>query len=114
MDARLERIDEQRLRNLRRTDLPALAAAIVAFNGNRAQASSDITRNIRYVRFLGEGVDVIVLWQDWEKVLPYVESGYFSPFVYPTTTGTSTVPDKALYDRVLAVLQSLFTRDFPA
>ena len=125
MDARLSRIDGRRLSFLRRTDLPELARAIVGFERHQVQCAPDFVRETRIVRLRGPGVDVIVRGEDWDKIVPYLRDGTFNPLIVPTPHVTWLHPevdldlsvidvnDRDFFVRVLGVLRSLFTEDYP-
>lgn len=57
----------------------------------------------RYVSLSGLGFQVNVLDKDWVKIAPYLGRGKLDPLLYPLPS------DVQLQDRILGVLQTLFT-----
>lgn len=123
MDARLSRYLDRRLTRLRRPDLPDVAWAIVGHVEGLCRAQSLMVSNTSVVRIWGQGVDVVVRKEDWDKVVPYLRDGTFNPLLFPVPTSVPLDPSQelvapdarrqAFYQRVLGVLQTLFTEDFP-
>lgn len=128
MDERLSLYgDQRRLLPLRKTDLPNLALAIVAYQRRQAQVWHGTTRGVTWVRlFSTDGrLDAYVRADDWEKILPYLRDGAWNPMVVAVPdTGflhperaldipSLPVNDRALYARVLGDLEREFPVDFP-
>ena len=77
---------------------------------------------VEYVQLQGSGVDLVVLSEDWDIILPLVKAGYFSDPIYPAAVyGTTSKDDPSseasprhfLYQRTLLKLQELFPQDYP-
>lgn len=125
MDTRLYSILDRRPKRLRRQDLPPVAKAIVSFIRKQSHASVGVSQNLAYVWLRGNDPGVVVLKEDWEKILPYIEDGTFSPTQLPVpricpldprvTYDDATLDwqDAYLYKRVLVVLQGLFPEEYP-
>jgi hypothetical protein len=126
VDNRLFKVHGQRLHGLRRQDLPEVARAIVAVVRKQAQASRERYQGVGYVRLSGSGIDEIVLASDWDLVTPFIEDGTFSPLTYPTGScfgyldpdthfdgATLDRKDWYFYQRVLGVLEQIFTDSYP-
>jgi hypothetical protein len=73
------------------------------------------------VRLKGLTFDVSILTSDWEKIIPYLQDGSFSPYLYSEggsykvlhpEVQTSTTED-FLYQRILGILKMLFTEEYP-
>lgn len=79
-----------------------MAKAIVAVVRDLGKVHAGVHRNVPYVRLTGRDFDLTVLGSDWEKILPYIQDGSFSPAL-----------DKLFYERVLYILQELFPDDYP-
>jgi hypothetical protein len=121
MDERLGIIAGVRPGRLLRSHLPDVARAIVQFSTGSTQVAREFLNGLEYVRFDG-ATTVVVLAEDWDRILPYIRDGYFMSSCWPTprvvTTGRDdpsleASPNRALYDRVLATLQVLFPSDYP-
>lgn len=77
------------------------------------------------MRIQGLGIHVVVFRDDWARIMPYIQDGTFSPTLFPVESGfkasdpktrfsASTIDvEDPLYNRVLGVLQQLFTTVFP-
>lgn len=126
MDNRISKIDGRKPRSLRRSDCPIVALAIVSYYRQQCSVLSGTHRHLPYVRFVGRGLDVSVLGEDWEKILPFVKDGTFNPSQTPTSPfvgylhpdrhyaqATLDSRDIRFYERVLGVLEQLFPGDYP-
>ncbi len=126
MDARLFKTRGHRPAHLLRSDLPEVARAIVACERGQARVYRDFRANIAIIILKGVGIDVLVRGDDWALILPYLNDTTsqfsFLPTPWSTSnTGRTTVAldedqtqqDPELYQRVLTVLNTLFTRDYP-
>lgn len=110
---------------LRRTDLPAVAHAIVARITHQATDWRLVIEDQDMVRVYREDgrVGVYVRGEDWAKIQPYLADGSFSPQLFPAgQAGEASIPadvavlDTArgsLYDRVYGTLCRLFPDDYP-
>lgn len=77
------------------------------------------------MRISGNGMNVLVVEEDWKKILPYLADGTLDPSLNPVPTKITDkilVPydsvwvnlrDEQLRQRVLSLLQRLFTRSYP-
>lgn len=127
VDIRLQNLfSGGRPHHLVKSDLPAVAKAIVAVVRDLGRAQVGVYRNVSYVRLTGRDFDLTVLGSDWEKIFPYIQDGSFNPALVPASpkTGymdpnehydeaTLDVRDKLFYERVLYILQDLFPDDYP-
>jgi hypothetical protein len=123
MDARLARIAGHRPHRLLKKDLPELAKALVTFP--YVQVGRDIRGGVEYVQFLGNGVDLVVMVEDWARIFPLVQAGYFCDPIYPAAIqhtlhpspaddpSTEASPRHMPYTRALLKLQELFPEDYP-
>lgn len=115
-------IHGRRLSRLRIPDLPGVAKAIVAYTRGHAKSAEYVRHGVGFVRLYGIGVDVNVLVSDWNKIVPYLQSGAWNPRVTPVArafaapnaeASIADTDDPDLYRRVLQALQLIFTEDFP-
>lgn len=126
MDQRLFKIAGHRPERLTRSDTPEVARALTAYYRRQAQVSRGVLNEVAYVRLANPGVfDVIVRWDDWVKILPYLSDESFDLTIIPEPTlfvsqssilaDGSTVENTndGLYHRILNVLNQLFTVEFP-
>lgn len=126
MDQRLFKIAGHRPERLTRSDTPEVARALTAYYRRQAQVSRGVLNEVAYVRLANPGVfDVIVRWDDWVKILPYLSDESFNLTIIPEPTlfvsqssilaDGSTVENTndGLYHRILNVLNQLFTVEFP-
>lgn len=116
----------ERPHRLRKSDLPIVAVAIIAIVRQQGVARSGVFKNVPYVRLSGQGFDLSVLGEDWEKILPFIQDGTFNPSLVPVAAvagylhpeeqnnvATLDVRDRLFYERVLYTLQGLFPDDYP-
>lgn len=120
MDERLRRAYGLRLEALKPYRLPALAVAIVSSIRGRAKASRTVFDRRDAVRISGVGVNELVRGEDWDKILPSIRDGYLdsclvgfpAPIVLDPIAEKETAlvqtHDRALYERVLSLLQRAF------
>lgn len=126
MDQRLFKIAGHRPERLTRSDTPEVARALTAYYRRQAQVSRGVLNEVAYVRLANPGVlDVVIRWDDWVKILPYLTDGSWDPMIIPEPTlfvsQPSTLADGSrigatndgLYHRILNVLNQLFTVEFP-
>lgn len=122
MDERLFFIRGRRPSRLRIPDLPDAAKAIVAFTRGHAKSSDGVQHGVGFVRLYGIGVDINILASDWNRIVPYLQSGAWNPAVTPVArefaspdspASIADTDDPDLYRRVFQTLQLLFTEDFP-
>jgi len=123
MDARLARIAGHRPHRLLKKDLPELAKALVLFP--YVQVGRDVRGGVEYVQLQGVGVDMVVLSEDWDRIFPLIEVGYFSDAVYPAAVlhllraepqddpSLESAARHPAYLKALAKLQELFPADYP-
>ena len=105
-----------------------MAKAIISVIRKQAKASTGVYQGLGYVWLKGQDSDVVVLKEDWGKILPYVEDGSFSPqqvpaagtqpagYIYPNRhydDSTLDQRDPYLYSRALHILQGLFPEEYP-
>lgn len=123
MDARQQLVDGRRLSRLRQEDLPDVAKAICGYERRLVRAERVFSRQVAYYRFVGQGLDCIVLATDYAKILPLILDGTFDPSQYPAPqTGNPGVPadlstldqwDSVFFTRVLGHLRALFPDSYP-
>lgn len=107
VDNRLQRYGGSRLHLQNEADLPNLASALASLVTGRAKVVAIGPANTPYVRISGLGVEALVLKEDWIKLLPLIESGFFSTPVRPRGTPFDAT-NHTLYERVLANIQIVF------
>lgn len=124
MDQRLFYVGGRRPERLTRNETPDLARAMVAFMRRKASIDRPVVLGLGCVRIYGPGINVLVRADDWIKIVPYLKDGSFDwtvlpvirPVVLnpPVIEGTNLdVGDQQLYERILTVLNQLFTVEFP-
>lgn len=125
MDQRLFKIAGRRPERLTRSDTPEVARALTAYYRRQAQVTSGVLNEVAYIRLVNPGViDVVVRWDDWVKILPYITNGTFDTTLVPIPTlfvaqpsilsdGSSIGQTDELYERILTILNRLFTVEFP-
>lgn len=103
MDVRLRQVGPGRLHRLRKPDLPAVAEALLAALHKRAWIDKGSFGDDLFVRIKHDGGDVVIMGDDWAKIVPYIQSGFFSPPMVPvapaparqSTQKPVSVPDYA-------------------
>lgn len=127
MDQRLFRVFSHRPHRLTRNEVPDLAKAIVAFIRGRARVERLVVQDVACIRIfnLAAGLDVNVRGDDWVKVIPYLKDGSWDTSLFPVPEpvvlhvntyydpSVVDVNDRPLFERVLNVLDKLFTIEFP-
>jgi hypothetical protein len=125
VDQRLFEVAGKRLVKLTRVDTPEVARALAAYYHHQAQVVTGVLNEVTYVRLFNPGVlDVVIRGDDWVKILPYVTNGFFDSTLYPEPTlfvaqssvlsdATTIDQTSELYQRILNVLNELFTIEFP-
>ena len=127
MDQRLFLLPSgQRPTRITRNDTPNLASAILAFLRKQASIETGSRYGVTYTWIHGVGINLTVRGDDWIKVLPFIQDGFFDTTLVPTSTqGTVLDPtvyfdgsvldrhDLELYSRIKVVLDTLFPTYFP-
>jgi hypothetical protein len=125
VDQRLFKIAGRRPERLTRADTPEVARALTAYYRHQAQVTKGVLNEVAYVRLYNSGIiDVVIRWDDWVKILPYVTDESFDTTIIPEPTlfvahtavlaSASTIDQTdELYQRILDVLNQLFTVEFP-
>lgn len=103
-----------------------MARAILSVVRQQGKATSGVYRGLSYVHITGQGLDISVLGEDWEKILPFIQDGSFDPALVPVSARvgylhperhydapTLDTQDVLFYERVLSILQDIFTDDYP-
>ena len=124
MDTRLRKVNGRSVKHLRRRDLPELAKAIVSVAFKQGKIiSSDSPAT--YVRLQGDSFDVLVSFEDWKLIQPFIDDDTFNPLAFP---GARIVPlnnndfldqsvvdlnAQTFYNRVLGTLWQLFPDEYP-
>jgi hypothetical protein len=127
VDSRLALLRGRRVAPLTKDDLPQVAKAIVAYyRGQCKTVGRGIFAGMEIVEFLGDGLDVVVLASDWDKIMPRVQDNSFNPLMYPSAPQDGRlhpereldlsiidVGDRPQYMKVLSVLETLFPEPYP-
>lgn len=125
MDQRLFYIAGQRPERLTQRETPELAKAICAYFRRQASVTGGVSNGVSYVRLYRRGeFSVVVRWDDWVKILPYLSTGGFDTQTVPEPSVTVLHPERRfdasvidlndpLYHRILSVLNGIFTVTFP-
>ena len=125
MDQRLFYIAGQRPERLTRRDTPELAKAMTAYFRRQASVTKGVLNSVPYVRLFNPGqFSVVVRWDDWIKIIPYLSDGSFDTtivpepswcFLHPNRVYDASVVDLTdpLYNRILTTLNGIFTVEFP-
>jgi hypothetical protein len=110
-----------------RNEVPVLAKAILASVRGLATCCRGFYRDISYIWIFSNdsSVDMVVLASDWDKIVPYLKDSLFDPHIVPVPKVVVINPsqrfdeavldlsDEELYNRILNVLNNLFTVEFP-
>ena len=129
MENRQWSINGIRLETLKAPTLPDLARAIVGYMRGFATVHAGYKHNVQYVSFVGKQYpsgkafpfQVVIRGDDYVKLVPYIASGQFDPPPEPllpwregnVNISNIQVFDQQYYNKVLGVLQGIFTQDFP-
>jgi hypothetical protein len=124
VDQRLFFVNGRRPERLTRNETPDLARAMVAFLRGKAKIDRTVVCNVACVRIYGPGINSLVRGDDWINLVPYLKDNSFDwtilPVLHPVVLnppvieGTDLdVGDQQLYERILTVLNQLFTVEFP-
>ena len=124
VDARLQLVDGRMLSRLRQQDLPQAAKAIVGYTRGLVTAERVFSRQVPYYRFLGPGLDCIILATDFVKIIPLLKNGVLDPLQYPVPPIYPADPvnpdlsgidqwDPVFYARVYNQLLRLFPESYP-
>lgn len=87
MDVRLRQVGPGRLHRLRKPDLPAVANALLAAIRKQAWIDKGEFGGDYFVRIKHEDGDVVIMFDDWVKILPYIQNGFFSTPMVATPVG---------------------------
>ena len=110
--------------HLLKKDLPPVAEALCLYPGGTIGVTQQEYRGATYITMQSAGASVAVIWEDWQKILPWIQEGYFSTPIFPAGMGggqpnlvsTPSNPASSLYPlyvRTLEKLQELFPEDYP-
>ena len=98
---------------------------MTAYFRRQASVTRGVLNDVPYVRLYNPGqFSVVVRWDDWVKILPYLSDGSFDTTIVPGPSYTVFHPrqrfdasiidlTETLYDRILTVLNKIFTVEFP-
>ena len=51
---------------------------MAAYYRHQAQVTKGVLNEVAYVRLYNPGIiDVVIRWDDWVKILPYITDGFF-------------------------------------
>lgn len=112
-------------RRIRSSDLPEVSRAVLSVVRGVARAEASRSLGLRYVRLVGQGLDVEVLREDWKKIQPFILDGTFDPGQFPVPRKGSLhrsvdydpavidVRDRTLFERILSTLSRVFEEDYP-
>jgi hypothetical protein len=104
---------------IRTQDLPQLAKAICGFERGLVSVERCYKKQIAYIRLFAKEFEVIVLANDWAKILPYLSTG--SPLLVGGTIYSTNSKDLSnleqwdatFYNQVYSTLQTIFTESYP-
>jgi len=125
VDQRLFYIAGQRPERLTRRETPELAKAMTAYFRRQASVTKGVLNDVPYVRVFNPGLfSVIVRWDDWVKIIPYLSDGSFDTTIVPESSWCFTPSNQVfdasivditdpLYKRILDTLNGIFTVEFP-
>lgn len=125
MDQRLFYIAGQRPERLTRRETPELARAMTAYFRRQASVTKGVLNDVPYVRVFNPGLfSVVVRWDDWVKIIPYLSDGSFDTTIIPDPSWCYLNPNQVfdasivditdpLYNRILNTLNGIFTVEFP-
>lgn len=130
MDGRIFFTSDRQLSAVRTQDLPELTRAICGYERGLVYVERCIKHHVGYVRFYAPHFEVFVLSSDWAKILPLLGDGWFTPFVVAPQPILTTSPcvgvgwagkelgnleiwDAPFYQKVYAVLRTVFTHSYP-
>jgi hypothetical protein len=125
VDQRLFYIAGQRPERLTRRETPELARAMTAYFRRQASVTKGVLNDVLYVRIFNPGqFSVVVRWDDWVKIIPYLSDGSFDTtivpeprwcFLHPNQVFDASIVDLTdpLYNRILNTLNGIFTVEFP-
>lgn len=123
MDVRLFTIGANRPGDIRAQDIPRLASALVGYVKGITKVGAGVTRNLSYVRLKSPQDEILVLGEDWVKMLTMLRDGTLSNQLLPSPAKGVIDPDltrvgqdygdPTLYNRVLVSLKTIFA-DAPA
>jgi hypothetical protein len=125
VDQRLFYIAGQRPERLTRRETPELARAMTAYFRRQASVTKGVLNDVPYVRVFNPGqFSVVVRWDDWVKIIPYLSDGSFDTTVIPDPSWCYLRPNQVLdasivdltdplYNRILNTLNGIFTVEFP-
>ncbi len=115
----------QRVSLLNSHDVPPLADAMTMLIRGQGRAAIHDAGGVKFVRLSGNGMSVLVLDQDWRKILPYLADGTLDPTLNPAPTKLTdglfipfdsawvNLKDVQLRARILNLLYKLFPRNYP-
>ncbi len=119
MDERLRLAYGLRLLPPAEADLPSWAAAIVAASRGRAQVHRTLIVGRDAVHIWGDGVNVLIRGEDWDRIRPAFLDGQLDPTLASGSSGVVFFPktdpadvpifDRPAYEKTLALLRSTFT-----
>ena len=106
---------------LKRPDLPDLARAILGYLRGFVKVHSGFKHNVQWYAFQGPAFQVVLRGDDYAKIVPLIATDQFNPVPFPSlpwrygAVNLSNLPvfDSYNYNRVLTLLQGIFTEDFP-
>ncbi len=130
MDGRIFFVDGRQLSAVRTQDLPVLTRAICGFQRGLVSVERCYQRQVAYVRFFAPGFEVYVLANDYQKIVPFLATGWMtSDVVAPQSimsvagcvgTGWSRkelfnleIWDAPFYQKVYSTLRTIFTQSYP-
>lgn len=119
MDNRLYHIFGRRPSRLRQQDLPDVAFALTVLARRLVPVrvdSADLT-GAKVITLTSEWFAVAVLLEDWLKIEPHIQEGFFSPVLYPVPglgrPSSDQLARDPLYNRILSVLTLEFPDSYP-
>ena len=109
VDVRLFSVGANRPGKVRQQDIPNLARAIIFAVQGLATVDPNTTKNVSFVRIWNKYLDVLVLAEDWARLLPDLQVGTFDNVIQKKLNPEAQdFGDPIYYERVLATLYTLF------
>ena len=127
VDNRLLQVYGSRPHRMTRNEVPALARALVGVIRRQARVDRHVVYDMPCVRLhnQGGGINLLVRADDWAKLVPYLKDGTLDVSQFPVDqpvvlspntyfdASASEVWDPELYGRIVTLLNTLFTIEFP-
>lgn len=116
-------LDGKQVNYLVKDDLPVVARALQSSLRGKGLVAVDYVNHVPIVHLEGQGYNVYIRGEDWAKILPYLADGTLSPLVVATAKmvspdyrwepGNIDIRDRDFFNRILSLLETLFTEQYP-